>query len=190
MSSEPPKTHADPGSPASAWVCRWAACLPRGARVLDFACGGGRNAAPLLAAGARVVGADADADALARLPGGVERVHADLESAAWPFAPAAFDAIVCCNYLFRPRLDLLFGLVAPGGLVIYETFARGNERYGRPSNPKFLLVPGELVRTAERNGFTVLAYEHAHVAQPRPARVQRLAAARPPVDAERFAPVG
>jgi SAM-dependent methyltransferase len=208
--SIPSPIHHGPGARRpSEWVRRWARRLAPGARVLDFAAGSGRNAAPLLDAGARVTAADLDgaalalwgdpldgqrgADGLPAPPGpgaAVERVVADLERGPWPFEAARFDAVVCCNYLFRPRLDLLFGLLAPGGLMIYETFARGNERYGKPSNPAFLLAEGELGEAARRNGFTVLAYEHGYAGPARPALVQRLAAARPPFDPERYPVVG
>jgi hypothetical protein len=190
MSTLPKIPAHPPGQAASAWVERWAALLRPGALVLDFAGGSGRNAAPLLQAGARVCVADLDAGALALADPRAERVRVDLEHSSWPFERGRYDAVVCCNYLFRPRLDLLFGLVAPGGLLLYETFARGNARYGRPSNPAFLLGEGELFRAAERNGFAVLGYEHGFAAGPRPAMVQRLCAARPPFDAERYPVVG
>jgi len=114
----------------------------------------------------------------------VDRIATDLEAQPWPFEPSSFDVVICCNYLFRPRLDLLFGLVAPGGRVVYETFALGNERYGRPANPDFLLRAGELFDTARRNGFTVVAFEHGFVPVPKPAIVQRLCAIRPPATVE------
>ena len=97
-----------------------------------------------------------------------------------------FDLVICCNYLFRPRLDELFGLVAAGGALVCETFARGNARYGRPASPKFLLGPGELATAAARNGFVVIAFEHGFTGAPRPAMVQRICAARAPVSAVRF----
>jgi SAM-dependent methyltransferase len=167
-------------------------CLAPSARVLDLACGGGRNARLALEHGARVLGVDRDADALARLPAGVEAAWADLESAAWPAqlaSAAGFDAILVGNYLFRPRLDLLPACLAPGGLLLYETFGQGNARYGRPANPDFLLRPGELLALAERHGLAIVAYEHGFVAGDGGAIVQRLAAVRPPFDAERL-PLG
>jgi SAM-dependent methyltransferase len=102
-----------------------------------------------------VLAVDRDRDALARLPAGAQPLCADLEGAPWPseLAPASqFDAIVVANYLFRPRLDLLPACLAPGGLMLYETFAAGNARYGRPANPAFLLEPGELFAWAARHG--------------------------------------
>lgn len=119
----------------------------------------------------------------------LELLLADLEDAPWPFPPAAFDAVVCCNFLHRPRLDLMAALLAPGGLLIHETFADGNAKYGRPSNPAFLLRAGELFRAAERAGLVVLGYEQGYVERPGPALVQRVCAVRPPFDPERL-PVG
>jgi SAM-dependent methyltransferase len=165
-------------------VRRWLGGLAAGARVLDFAAGRGRHAHLALRQGARVVAADRDEAALAEIDAAVERIATDLEAQPWPFERSAFDVVICCNYLFRPRLDLLFGLVAPGGRMIYETFALGNERYGRPANPDFLLRAGELLDAARRNGFTVAGFEHGFVSVPKPAIVQRLCAVRPPVPVE------
>ena len=172
----------------SAWMVRWMASLTPQARVLDLACGQGRNTAAALARGARVLAIDRDPAALACLPAGAQALCADLEQAPWPaaLAPAGqFDVILVGNYLFRPRLDLLPACLAPGGLMLYETFAAGNARYGRPSNPAFLLEPGELFTWATRHGLMVLAYEHGFVPRGKGAIVQRLAAARPPVELER-----
>ncbi len=168
----------------SVWVRRWLHGLPQGARVLDFACGTGRHAHLAVAAGARVTAVDRDPRALDAVDAAAARVVSDLEADPWPFEPASFDAVICCNYLFRPRIDLLFGLVAPGGRVIYETFARGNERYGRPSSPAFLLRAGELLDASLRNGFDVVAYEHGLVSVPKAAIVQRVCAIRPPAAVE------
>jgi hypothetical protein len=177
----------------SAWVTRWAAWLAPGASVLDFAGGAGRNLPPLLTRGARVTLADRDPAALALAreqaatgAGTLETRLCDLENAPWPFAERRFDAIVCCNFLHRPRQDLLAALLAPGGLLIQETFAQGNARYGRPANPDFLLRPGELARCAERAGLVVLAFEHGFTPAPKPAMVQRVCAVRPPFDPERL----
>ncbi|MEI8303643.1 MAG: methyltransferase domain-containing protein [Burkholderiales bacterium] len=180
--------HPSQGTP-SPWLARWMAVLPAGARVLDLACGQGRHVSAALALGARVTGIDRDAEALARLPAGADRVQADLEGAPWPAAlapQAAWDAILVANYLFRPRLDLLPACLAPGGLLVYETFAQGNERYGRPRNPDFLLRPAELLALCERAGLVVLAYENGWLPRGSGALVQRVAAVRPPFDPERF----
>ena len=102
---------------------------------------------------------------------------ADLEAAAWPFAGRRFDAIVVTNYLHRPLLPVLVDSLEPGGVLVYETFARGNEKFGKPSNPDFLLAPGELLE-AVRGRLRVVAYEDLVVTAPRPAAVQRLCARR------------
>ena len=102
---------------------------------------------------------------------------ADIEAAAWPYAGRTFGAIVVTNYLHRPLFPHLLAALAPGGVLIYETFALGNERYGRPANPDFLLKPGELLDVV-RGVCRVVAYEDVAVEQPRPAMVQRLCALR------------
>jgi SAM-dependent methyltransferase len=165
------------------------ASLGPSATVLDLACGRGRHAAVALAGAARVVGVDRDPLALADLPEGVVAVRADLEGEPWPAQldrPGGFDAILVANYLFRPRLDLLPARLAPGGLLLYETFGAGNARYGRPANPDFLLRPGELLALCQRHGLFVLAYEAGYLARGGGAIVQRIAAVRPPFDPERF----
>jgi SAM-dependent methyltransferase len=160
----------------SAWVCRFAPLVRSGGRVLDLACGSGRHARWLAQRGWQVEAVDRDAqalDSLARLPGVHVRV-ADLEAGPWPYASEHFDGIVVANYLHRPLLPALVAALAPAGVLIYETFARGNERYGRPSNSQFLLAPGELLRAA--CGLRVIAYEDMFVDVPKPALVQRICA--------------
>jgi SAM-dependent methyltransferase len=187
-----PVSHRPGAAPLpSAWFARWMVSLGSSARVLDLACGSGRNIGLALERGARVLGIDRDPAALARLPDAVEAVQGDLEAGAWPAqldTDAAFDAVLVGNYLFRPRLDFLPPLLAPGGLLLYETFGEGNARHGRPANPDFLLRPGELLALAQRHGLLVLGYEHGFVAGPGPggAIVQRIAAARPPFEVERL----
>lgn len=163
----------------SAWVERWAHLIPAGGRVLDVASGHGRHARWLAARGHPVDAADRDAAALAALSGcaGVSAHVADLENAPWPFEAGRYAGVVVANYLHRPLLPLLVEALEPGGALIYETFAAGNERYGRPSNPAFLLERGELLE-AVRGRLRVVAYEDLYVDSPRPARVQRIAALR------------
>ncbi|WP_343035921.1 class I SAM-dependent methyltransferase [Aromatoleum toluvorans] len=168
---------------ASAWVRRFMPLVAPGGTVLDHACGGGRHARLFAAQGFRVVAVDRSADALAALAGvpGVETRCEDLEGASWPFAGQCFDAVVVTNYLFRPRFGDLLACVAPGGVLIYETFMLGNERFGRPSSPEFLLRPGELLERIGA-GFTVVAFEQGVVARPRAAVVQRVCAVRRAAD--------
>lgn len=208
--SEPNENGCTSAARASPWIARWLDRLAPGAMVLDFAAGSGRHARAACERGLRVVAIDRDGQALSRLrdesrprdephsrdaaclhdDARLELRVADLESGPWPFAAYEhFDAVVVANYLFRPRFSLLAGLLAPGGLLVYETFAQGNERYGRPSNPAFLLAPGELFERAQRAGLTVLAYEAGLVQRPSPAAIQRVCAIRAR-GAEALAPLG
>ena len=170
----------------STWVRRFAGLIRPGGEVLDLACGGGRHVRLLHELGFRVVAVDRDVAGLTGLAGraGLEILERDLEDGG-PFALSgrSFDAVVVTNYLYRPILPALVEAVAPGGLLIYETFAKGNERFGRPANPDYLLDPGELLR-AVAGKLRVLAYEDLTVERPRPAAVQRICARReaPPAD--------
>ncbi|OGA22345.1 MAG: SAM-dependent methyltransferase [Betaproteobacteria bacterium RIFCSPLOWO2_02_FULL_67_26] len=161
----------------SAWVVRWADRIPAGGRVLDLACGNGRHARYFVERGHPVEAVDRDPAILERLAGvtGVAARCADLEQGPWPFEAQLFAGIVVVNYLHRPLFPRLLAALAPEGALIYETFAAGNERYGRPSNPAFLLNPGELL-DAVRDRLRVVAYEDLTVSEPRPARVQRICA--------------
>jgi SAM-dependent methyltransferase len=162
----------------SPWVRRWAGAIPGGGRVLDVACGHGRHLRHLASLGFAVVGVDRDEQALSTLRGleGAEVRVADIESGPWPFPPGGFDGVVVTNYLYRPIFSHLVGALRPGGVLIYETFALGNERYGRPSNPDFLLEPGELLRRVEP--LSVIAFEQGLVSSPKPALIQRICALR------------
>lgn len=167
-------------SAPSPWVRRFADLLPAGGRVLDLACGKGRHSRFLLAAGHPVTAVDIDVSGLADLAGDarLEVLDTDLETgAAFPLAGRRFAGVVVTNYLHRPLLPALVAAVDDGGLLIYETFARGNEAFGRPSNPDFLLAPGELLRAVEGR-LRVLAYEDLVVDTPRPAAIQRICARR------------
>jgi SAM-dependent methyltransferase len=164
--------------PASAWVRRFMAMIRPGGRVLDLASGRGRHVRLLAEAGFRVVALDRDAGALAALEGveGVETLAADVEAAPWPFAAESFDAIVVTHYLHRPLFPVLREALVPEGVLIYETFAKGNERFGRPSNPDFLLARDELLQAVRP--LHVVAFEQGRVESPRPAVVQRICAVR------------
>jgi len=184
VASPPPSRHAlsghAHGDAPSPWIERFAPLVPAGARVLDLAAGRGRHARYFAARGARVLAVDRDAAALAPLAGvhGVEIRVADLEAGTWPLAGEVFDAIVVVNYLHRPLFAHLLAALAPDGALLYETFARGNEAYGRPANPAFLLQPGELLALAARTPMlTVVAFEQGTVATAAgSAVVQRIAA--------------
>ena len=161
----------------SAWLKRFAPLLKSSSRILDIACGSGRHCRLFLGLGHQVTALDRDVSRLTPHPS-LEIVEADLESGApLPTAGQHFDAVVVTNYLHRPLFPALVASVAPSGLLIYETFAVGNEQFGRPSNPDFLLKPGELLE-AVRGELRVLAYEDLIVDDPRPAAVQRIAARR------------
>ena len=157
----------------SPWIVRWASAIaPRGT-VLDLACGSGRHVRYLAARGLRVTAVDRDRDALVHSQeSAAELIEADLERAPWPLPGRRFDAVIVTNYLWRPLMPAIVGSVAEGGLLLYETFALGQEKIGRPTNPDFLLRPGELLSAAQ--GLRVIAYEDG-VAQSPERRLQRLA---------------
>lgn len=171
-------------APPSDWLKRWAPLLPAGARVLDLACGSGRHVHWLAARGCRVTAVDRDVQALAPLSTIAETVVADLEAGPWPLPGRQFDAVLVTNYLWRPLFPALRTALADGGVLIYETFARGQEAYGRPSRPEFLLAPGELLSATA--GLHVLAYEDGLLDGP-PRRVQRIVAIAPPSAARALA---
>ena len=156
----------------SEWVVRWAPLIKHGT-VLDVACGRGRHSRFFLARGLKVVAVDREPQ---QIPG-ARFVQADLEGAKpWPFPGEQFEGIVVANYLHRPLFPRLLESLAPGGVLVYETFMLGNERFGRPSNPEFLLRPGEL-RAAFRE-LTEMGFEEGAVTHPKPAMIQRLCAVR------------
>jgi SAM-dependent methyltransferase len=172
----------------SAWLLRWAHLLPDGGTVLDLACGGGRHTTWLAARGFRVTAVDRDADAVAPLRVVAEVVVADIEAGPWPLQGRCFDAVVVTNYLWRPLWPAIGQAVAAGGWLVYETFAAGHERIGRPSRPDFLLQPGELLRVSQDLGLAVVAYEAGALTHP--ARiVQRVVARRAPPGETTSAPL-
>lgn len=162
----------------SAWVVRFAPLIEPGARVLDLACGVGRHARYLAAhCSAHVTAVDHDPVALgllANVPNIAPQVL-DLEGESWPLAGQTFDAVIVTNYLWRPRFDDVLACVAPDGVLIYETFAAGNEAFGKPSRADFLLQPNEL-RARVRNRLQIVAFEQGKVEGPKPAVVQRIVA--------------
>ncbi len=173
----------------SRWISRFMHLIEPGADVLDLACGAGRHTKLFAAAGFQVTAVDVDVSQLGPIAQleRVETLQCDLESGAvWPFEDRRFGAVVVTNYLHRPILPLLAASLKPDGVLLYETFAAGNERFGKPSNPDFLLHPGELLDVfADR--LTVTAYEHGIQMQPRSAVVQRICATNA-VDPARLQP--
>ena len=162
----------------SAWLVRHSSLIAPGARVLDIAAGRGRQSIYLAAHGARVIAVDCDAEALATFATthNITTRVADLETDDWPLAGEHFDAVVCVHYLYRPRLASLLELLGDTGVLIYETFAVGNEAYGRPSNPAYLLREGELLALVQGR-MSVVAFEQGLTSQyGTTAVVQRIAA--------------
>lgn len=174
------RPHA-PTGPVSPWLLRWAHLLPAGGSALDLACGHGRHLRWLAAQGFRPTGVDRDAQALASLDdlaatSALERVQADLESGPWPLPGRRFDAVLVFNYLWRPLWPQILAALAPGGVLVYQTFADGNQTVGKPSRPDFLLQPGELLQRC--GGLRVVAFEDGFEDGP-PRFVQRVVAVQP-----------
>jgi SAM-dependent methyltransferase len=171
---------AGPVPAPSLWITRWSRLISPDGAILDVACGSGRHLRHFLAANLAVVGVDRDVSGVQDLVGrsGAEIVRADLEDGSpWPLPGRRFAGIVVTNYLHRPLLPALIEALQPGGVLLYETFAAGNEKYGKPSNPDFLLKEGELLEIARRK-LRVVAYEAVEEAAPRKV-VQRIAAIKP-----------
>ena len=159
----------------SPWIVQWAGLVPPDATVLDVAAGGGRHTRFFVDRGHQVTAIDRDVSALAAQPN-IEIVQADLEDGSpWPLPGRTFGAIVVTNYLHRPLFPALLDALAPGGVLLYETFMEGNERFGRPKQPEFLLKDGELLEIV-RGQFSVVAYEARMISEPKMAMVQRIAA--------------
>jgi SAM-dependent methyltransferase len=167
-------------SPSSAWLRRFLPTVAPGGRVLDLAANAGRHTRLLLDNGFGVVAADrkvADLTAHFAAEPRCEIVAIDLESGLPWRLGGGFDAIAVSLYLHRPLFPDLIAALAPGGVLIYETFMRGNERFGRPTNPDFLLKPNELFDAFARD-LSVIAFEQGEVAEPKPAMMQRIAAVK------------
>ena len=165
----------------SDWVARWAHLVERGP-VLDVASGEGRHARFFAERGFEVTAVDREPQAIP----GVRFVQADLEDGSpWPLGEARFAAIVVTNYLHRPLFPRLVQSLDEGGMLLYETFMLGNERYGRPSNPAFLLQPGELLQAF--GALAIVAFEQGLVERPKKALVQRICAVRGPAGSVKIA---
>jgi SAM-dependent methyltransferase len=164
----------------SEWVVRWAPLVTRGP-VLDLASGAGRHARFFAHRGLEVIAVDRDEQSIP----GVRFVKADLEDGRpWPFAGQRFGAIVVTNYLYRPLMPLLAEALERQGVLIYETFMIGNERLGKPSNPNFLLKPGELLEAF--GSLTLVAFEQGLVERPKPAMIQRACMLRDHIERARI----
>lgn len=159
----------------SAWVRRWAHLLKPDSRVLDVACGHGRHLQWAVAQGLEALGIDRDAQAVQAARAFAPVLEADIENDPWPLPGRSFDAVIVTNYLWRPLLPRIVDALAPGGVLLYETFAHGNETVGRPARADFLLRHGELLEVCA--ALQVVAYENGFLDAP--ARfVQRIAAVR------------
>jgi len=164
----------------SPWVVRHLPLVPAGGQVLDLACGNGRHARLLATAGYAVVAVDRDFAAISGLQGvpGITALQLDLEGSDWPLAGQRFAGVVVTNYLWRPRLADVCALLDSGGILIYETFMVGNEAYGKPSSPDFLLCPGELRAVAKAGGLREIAFAEGYTDSPKPALRQAICAVR------------
>ncbi len=159
----------------SPWVRQWTHLIAPGGSVLDVACGHGRHMQWLHAQGLKVVGVDREPQAIVQVAAWGEAILADIENGPWPLPGRQFDALVVTNYLWRPLWPRLLESLAPGGVLIYETFATGQETIGKPSRPEFLLRPGELLTLCQ--SLRVVAFEDGY--QPTPPKfVQRIVARR------------
>lgn len=172
--------HHDTAEPSD-WVRRFAPLVRQGGRILDVASGSGRNACWLAQQGWQVEAVDRDEAALAAMHGmdNINTRVADLENAPWPYADQQFDAIVVCRYLHRPLLPLLARSLTAQGVLIYETFMRGQENYGRPTRPDFLLWPNELLISFGTE-LILLAFEQGLSTLPQPAMLQRICMVKNP----------
>lgn len=180
------------GEAPSPWVGRFTRLIEPGSAVLDLACGTGRHVRHLLSSGYKVVGVDKYVAGIAGILGtpDFEFIEANLEDGSpWPLGDRKFDGIVVTNYLYRPLFPTLARALKDGGVLIYETFAEGNARYGHPRNPDFLLRPGELL-DAFTDKLRVVAYEHGAVQSPRPAVIQRICAVNATGDTPHALPPG
>ena len=180
-------------SQPSPWILRFAPLVKAGGCVLDLACGAGRHRRYFLEQGYKVVALDLSIDAISDLNSNLacEIICANLETNDAVFnelgelAGRRFDGIIVVNYLYRPLLNYFIGALAPGGILIYETFARGNEQFGQPRNPDHLLKRAELLDLAQ-NELDVIAYEHGiNTNRQRPAVIQRICATKPEVPSGR-----
>jgi len=161
----------------SSWIVKFAPLIKSQGLVLDLACGSGRHAKWLAQQGYQVDALDRDPIATSSMQGidGIRIQLTDLETTEPPSFEHSYDGIIVSRYLHRPLLTSLATILKPGGILIYETFMRGNERYGKPSNPDFLLMPDELLNTYSPL-LNVISFEQGEVMEPKPAMLQRICA--------------
>ena len=167
----------------SDWVQRCSDLLKPCSTILDLACGSGRHTHYLAGKGHNVTALDKNPEALSKISSsiGIRPYEFDLETGSWPFLERKFDAIVVTNYLYRPILQNIVNTLSPSGILIYETFMSGNEQFGRPSNPDFLLMPNELINLVHEK-LHVLLYEAGRANDPKPGLIQRICAVSGPSD--------
>ncbi|MDP1655844.1 MAG: class I SAM-dependent methyltransferase [Hylemonella sp.] len=181
-----PSAPVPPNPAPSDWVRRWSHLVPPHGRVLDLACGQGRHMQWFASLGHPVLGVDCSAEAIAAAASFGRTVVADIENGPWPLCqedrrPETFAAVVVTNYLWRPLFGRILESLQPGGVLLYETFASGQETIGRPARAEFLLQPGELLRAF--GDLRVVAFEDGFSDSP-PRFVQRIVAVKPPHDTE------
>jgi SAM-dependent methyltransferase len=166
--------------PVAPWIDKHATAIPNDKPVLDLACGKGRHSLFLLNKGYDVTAVDIDIEAISAHQGreGLTILQADLEAKRWPFAENSFSGIVVVNYLWRPLFAEIEAALMPGGVLLYDTFRQGNEKFGRPSNPDFLLAPGELMQVFG-SSLEVIDYFDGTIEKPSPACRQSIAARKP-----------
>ena len=157
----------------SSWVTRWTHLLAPQSHVLDLACGAGRHMGWFAKHGHQCVGVDRSPEALQAAKAFGQVIEADIEGGPWPLLGQTFDAVIVTNYLWRPLMSRILESLEPQGVLIYETFALGHEKIGKPSRPDFLLKPGELLQTCAQ--MHIIAYEDGYSDQP-PKFVQRIVA--------------
>tara|TARA_B100000686_G_C16751726_1_gene952950 strand:+ start:1455 stop:2126 length:672 start_codon:yes stop_codon:yes gene_type:complete len=175
------KQDSTPSIGPSSWLRRHSTLIPNSGLILDIAAGSGRHTQYLLDKDHAVVSIDKDVSHLAHIKNSrLSIAKVDLEvPGSWPFKSAAFAGIIVTNYLHRPLFPHIIKALATGGLLVYETFAQGNQKFGKPTNPNYLLAPGELIRLTQEH-LHIVAYEDVTVSQPKSARIQRICASKRP----------
>tara|TARA_Y100001970_G_C14259923_1_gene879517 strand:+ start:15129 stop:15680 length:552 start_codon:yes stop_codon:yes gene_type:complete len=171
------KINKDNHDQPSEWVMRFSNYITPKSKVLDVACGSGRHSSLMLSLGHRVTSIDIDVSGLFYLKrqSNLRIIETDLENKPWPLGKEKFQAIIVTNYLYRPLIPQLVNSLSTNGLLIYETFAKGNEVFGRPRNPKYLLDRGELISFFS-DKLNIIAYEDLEVISPRKSVKQRICA--------------